>query len=61
MNNILLQVVKVVPHKTIQFEKDTLFEDCKNKKNVIDFVLDAEWMNTEKIIPSMASLKVASP
>ena len=61
LNNILLQVVKVVPHKTIQFEKDTLFEDCKNKKNVIDFVLDAEWMNTEKIIPSMESLKVASP
>ena len=53
LNNILLQVVKVVPLKTIQFEKDTLFEDCENKKNVIDFVLDAEWMNTKKIIPSM--------
>ena len=53
LNNTLLQVVKVVPLKTIQLEKDTLFEDCENKKNVIDFVFDAEWMNTEKIIPSM--------
>ena len=60
LNNILLQVVKVVLLKTIQFDKNTLFEDCENKKNVIDFVLDAEWMNTEKIIHSMESLKVTS-
>ena len=58
LNNILLQVIKVVPLKTTKFEKDTLFEDCENKKNVIDFILDAEWMNTKKIIPSTQSLKV---
>ena len=60
MNNILLQVAKVVPLETIKFEKDTFFEDSENNKNVIDFVLDAEWVSTEKIIPSMESLKVTS-
>ena len=55
LNNILLQVIKVLPLKTIKFEKGTLFEDCENKKNVIDFILDAKWTNTEKIIPSMQS------
>ena len=60
LNNILLQVVKVVPLETIKFEKDTFFEDSENNKNVIDFVLDAEWVSTEKIIPSMESLKVTS-
>ena len=60
LNNILLQVVKVVPLKTIQFDKNTLFEDYENKKNGIDFALNVEWMNTEKIIHSMESLKVTS-
>ena len=50
----------MVPLETIKFEKDTFFEDSENNKNVIDFVLDAEWVSTEKIIPSMESLKVTS-
>ena len=61
LNNNLLQVIKVVPLKTIKFDKDTVFQNNKNNKNVIDFVLDSGWKsNIEKITPTMESLRVTS-
>ena len=61
LNNNLLQVIKVVSLKTIKFDKDTVFQNNKNNKNVIDFVLDSGWKsNIEKITPTMESLRVTS-
>ena len=61
LNNILLQVIKVVPLKTIKFDKDTVFQNNKNNKNVIDFVLDSGWKNNiDKITTTMESLRVTS-